>query len=93
MNFVIFLDPFGHQLLDVLEFEDRFVQVGFGILLRDVGAVAGVNHPRGHHPTVLFNQVAEIRLTHLQHVGHLQNQKYRKPVHKVQNYAVFGISY
>lgn len=71
MDFVIFLHPFGHQFLDILKFEDWFVQVGFGVLLRDVGAVAGVNHPRGHHPTVLLNQVTEIWLTHLQHVGHL----------------------
>lgn len=71
MDFVIFLDPFGHQLLDVLEFEDWFVQVSFGILLRDVGAVTGVNHPSGHYPTVLLDQVTEIRLTNLQHVGHL----------------------
>ena len=72
VNFVVFLHPFGHQFLHLLESKDGFVQVGFGILFGDVRAVSRVNHPRGHHPTVLLDQVTKVWLTHSQHLGHLR---------------------
>ena len=73
MYFVVLLNPPLEQVLELVEGGHGSVDVGLGVLLGDVGAVARVGHPRSDHSAVLLDQVAECHQARLDEHLDLEN--------------------